>query len=149
SLRETGAYGVEEHFRADGFVSHHPTVGSPGSRREIGNPKFEIRDWREGPLVSSQDTRSDRDACSDSHCAWLVVDDPSEQERGFGCPASQPIAKYSREKHRSAALRKSESRSRQRLLCRWHSGRNSDSAIEDCRSEGDLAHLHAALQERT
>ena len=35
-----------------------------------------------------------------------------------------------------------------RLLCRWHPGRNSDALSEDRRSEGDLAHIHAALQKR-
>ena len=39
-------------------------------------------------------------------------------------------------------------RQSQRLLCRWHPGRNSDALSEDRRSEGDLAHIDAALQKR-
>ena len=34
------------------------------------------------------------------------------------------------------------------LFCRRHSGRDSDALIQDRRSEGDLAHIHAALQKR-
>ena len=36
----------------------------------------------------------------------------------------------------------------ERLLCRRHPGRDSDALIEDRRSEGDLAYIHAALQKR-
>ena len=39
-------------------------------------------------------------------------------------------------------------RQSQRLLCRRHPGRNSDALIQDRRSEGDLAHIDAALQKR-
>ena len=39
-------------------------------------------------------------------------------------------------------------RQSQRLLCRRHPGRDSDALIQDRRSEGDLAHIDAALQER-
>ena len=39
-------------------------------------------------------------------------------------------------------------RQSKRLLCRRHPGRNSHSPGKDCRSEGDLAHIDAALQER-
>src|SRR5437762_7993243 len=51
-------------------------------------------------------------------------------------------------KHRGASFRKLEPRSRQRLLCRRNPRRDSDALIEDRRSEGDLAHLDAALQKR-
>ena len=40
------------------------------------------------------------------------------------------------------------SATKQRLLCGRHPGRDSDPLIEDRRSEGDLAHIDAALQER-
>src|SRR4029077_19815741 len=50
---------------------------------------------------------------------------------------------------RRAAIRKSQQRQRERLLCRGNSGRNPDAFIKDRRSEGDLAHFHTALSKRT
>src|SRR4029077_16482407 len=43
-------------------------------------------------------------------------------------------------------VRKSERRKGQRLFCRRNPGRDPDALIEDRRSEGDLAHIYAALQ---
>jgi len=55
---------------------------------------------------------------------------------------------YSRKKHRCNAIRESERRKIQRLLCRRHSGRDSDTIIQDRRSKGDLTFINAALQKR-
>ena len=50
------------------------------------------------------------------------------------------------EKHRGAAVRQFQRRSGQRVLRRRHSDEISDALIQDRRSEGHLAHFHAALQ---
>src|SRR5882724_7152707 len=50
--------------------------------------------------------------------------------------------------NRCFAIRKPERRQSQRLLCRGHQGRDFDALIKDRRPEGDLAYIHAALQER-
>src|SRR5436853_2864232 len=55
---------------------------------------------------------------------------------------------YSREKRRGTSVPEPEPRSRQRLFCRRHSGRNSHAALENRRFESDLAHFHATLQKR-
>ncbi len=49
---------------------------------------------------------------------------------------------------RRPALRKPEPGPRQRLLCRRHPGRDPDALIQNRGFEGDLAHIHPALQER-
>src|SRR6266480_7918671 len=64
-----------------------------------------------------------------------------------GILRSQPCSD-SRKINRRLTLRKPERRKSQRLLCQWNPGRDSDALIEDRRSEGDLAHIYAALQER-
>ncbi len=51
-------------------------------------------------------------------------------------------------KHRRLALRKPERRQSERLFCRRHPGRNSEPLVKDRGSEGDLAHIDAALQKR-
>src|SRR5438132_11331911 len=51
-------------------------------------------------------------------------------------------------KHRGASIRKLERRKSERLLCRRHPGRDPDALIQNRRSEGDLAHIDAALQKR-
>src|SRR5882672_9588609 len=50
--------------------------------------------------------------------------------------------------NRRLTLRKPERRKSQRLLCQRNPGRDSDAVIQDRRSEGDLADIDAALQER-
>ena len=50
---------------------------------------------------------------------------------------------------RGVAVRKPERRQGRRLLCRRHSGRNSDQAGEHRRLESDFAHFHGEVQEQT
>src|SRR5207253_526032 len=50
--------------------------------------------------------------------------------------------------HRRLTLRKPERRQSERLLCRRDPGRDSEPLIQDRGSEGDLAHIDAALQKR-
>src|SRR6266480_7426334 len=82
-------------------------------------------------------------------------DDSVASARGNRCwycnvfPLSDPIdTSCAGKEHRGASVRKSERRQSERLLCRRHPGRDSGALIEDRRSEGDLAHIHAALQKR-
>ena len=51
-------------------------------------------------------------------------------------------------KHCRSPLRKLKPRSRQRLFRRRRPGRDPDAVIQNRRFEGDLAYIHAALQER-
>ena len=63
-------------------------------------------------------------------------------------PARSTLAVRRKRASRCLPFENLSRRQRQRLLCRRHSGRNSDALIQDRRSEGDLAHIHAALQKR-
>src|SRR6266480_4249589 len=61
-----------------------------------------------------------------------------------GILRSQPCSD-SRKINRRLTLRKPERRKSQRLLCRRNPGRDSDALIQDRRSEGHLAYIHATL----
>src|SRR4029453_3566798 len=78
-----------------------------------------------------------------SRACWRVLRSGEESKAGITGGLN------SRKEHSRATFRKSERGKGQCLLCQRNPGRDSDALIEDCRSEGDLAHIHAALQKCT
>ena len=68
---------------------------------------------------------------------------------GWNVWNSELIAVPRPKEHRSASVRESKSRSRQRLFRGWSAGRNSNQPVQDRRSEGNRPHVGDAIQKRS
>src|SRR5439155_27348316 len=80
----------------------------------------------------------------DSRCS---VNHRCSCNRSLAVPA-RPILQPVRTVDCGLAVRKSKRRQGKRLLGRWDTGRNPDALIKGWRSESDIAHVNAVLQEQ-